>query len=262
MRNMRHCVVITICLLFLTGCASNSILVDEATISRFEEAITAIQSNQGEVALVILEELQRSGYTTINVWSALAHAYQQNGQPIQAVAIAYKLLAHSPRISSIPTLFDTIYIEIEGERQPSIWTIYLLWQHIGFITLNEHLSTLLFLSMFLLIVLFINYKKRIPQGILIALLFIHFVILLSYTLRLYLETIHPIAIYTDSTPLPVHGSPTEDAPKLFEILPGTLFYIDRVDEGEWLKVVTYYGRHGWIMTNQFELLRRFDVYSQ
>ena len=248
-------------LILLSGCGINSVIVQEPTTSRFNEAMDALQSDNPEVAIVILKELHSTGYNTANVWSAIARAHQLNHQLVLAVAIAYKLLSYSPRSPSIQNLFDSVYLQIEGEPQSSIWTVYHLWHQLRFITFTEHLLALLAVSILLLIMLVTNQRNPFPKGILIAVLAVQFVVLLSFTLRLYLETMHPIAIYTDTTSLPVHSSSAESAPTLFEITSGTLFYTDRVD-GEWIKVVTYYGRHGWISTTQFELLRRIDVYSQ
>ena len=247
-------------LVFTTAC-SQSITVDESIHTRLDEANRAIQSGNAELAISILQSLQSEGYLTVNVWVALANAYQSNEQPLMAISITHQLLQRLPRDVGIKTLFNESYEKIEGKKLESIWTFYGLSQQIAFISPSEHLSILIVSSVAVLASLFLKRLKRISSIVLIAILALQFIVLLTYTLQLYIDSFHPIAIYTDSDLLPVYSTKSENAFQLFEMPQATLFYIDRV-EGEWLKVVTYYGRHGWIMTKQFELLRHFDMYSQ
>lgn len=262
MENIKRLLEVNIIvLLFLITACSHTLVVDEPTHAQLEEASLAIQLGDAESALAILHSLQAQGYTTVNVWSTLASAYQSNEQPVKAIAIAYKLHQELPRNPAIQTLFADHYVKVEGEKSESIWTLYNFSQQMGFISLHEQLLLVIAISSITIVSLFLNQMKRIPKLVLIGILLIHAIILMSYTLQLYVDTFHPIAIYTDSARLPVYSNSSETTPQLFEISPSTLFYIDRV-EGEWLKVVTYYGRHGWIVTKQFELLRQFNMYSQ
>ena len=153
--------------------------MDESIHTRLDEANRAIQSGNAELAISILQSLQSEGYLTVNVWVALANAYQSNEQPLMAISITHQLLQRLPRDVGIKTLFNESYEKIEGKKLESIWTFYGLSQQIAFISPSEHLSILIVSSVAVLASLFLKRLKRISSIVLIAILALQFIVLLT-----------------------------------------------------------------------------------